>query len=251
MTTTESTNLWMRRFTPAPDAPARLVCLPHAGGAASYFLPISRALAPRIDVLSVQYPGRQDRRLEPRIENMPELADLVTEQLVPLTDKPVTLFGHSLGATLAFEVTRRLEARGIEPRALVVSGRRAPSRHRNEGVHLRDDEGLIAEIRSLEGTAAAALSDPDILRMSLPAIRSDYVAAETYRYVAGDPVRTPISAHIGTSDPKAPVEDAAAWEQHTSGEFRLSTYSGGHFYLADHIPALITVLETVSGGTMA
>ncbi|MEY9893890.1 surfactin synthase thioesterase subunit [Catenulispora sp. MAP12-49] len=58
-------DLWIRRYHPSPDAPVRLLCLPHAGGSASFFRAVSQALAPKVEVLAVQYPGRQDRRGEP------------------------------------------------------------------------------------------------------------------------------------------------------------------------------------------
>lgn len=93
-------DLWVRRYHPAPDAPTRLLCLPHAGGSASYYFPASRTLSPRIEVLAVQYPGRQDRRTEPCVESIDELADKVVDTVKGWTDRPLAVFGHSMGATL-------------------------------------------------------------------------------------------------------------------------------------------------------
>ena len=98
-----------------------------------------------------------------------------------LDDRPLTFFGHSMGAVVAFEVARRMEDAGNGPVRLFASGRRAPSRTREENVHLRDDDGLVAELRALSGTAAQFLADEELLHMILPAIRSDYTAVETYR----------------------------------------------------------------------
>ncbi|MFF8772954.1 thioesterase II family protein [Kitasatospora sp. NPDC015120] len=234
---------WIRRFHPRPDAAVRLVCLPHAGGSASYFLPVSRAMPPSVDVLCVQYPGRQDRRAEPLVDNVPDLADQVFAALLPWTDRPLALFGHSLGATLAFEVARRLERqKGLVAAGLFASGRRAPSTHRTETVHLRDDDGLIAEIRGLSGTDDRLLGDEEILRMILPATRADYRAAETYAYEPGEALRCPLSALVGDDDPKVTVDEAAAWADHTEGPFDLRVFPGGHFYLADHQAAVIEAL---------
>ncbi|BFO16870.1 hypothetical protein SHKM778_32580 [Streptomyces sp. KM77-8] len=102
------------------------MCLPHAGGSASYFFPVSRRLSSVADVLVVQYPGRQDRRREPCLGSVADLADALAGELLPLRGGPLVLFGHSLGATVAFEVARRLEAEGAPPLALFASGRRAP-----------------------------------------------------------------------------------------------------------------------------
>lgn len=120
-------DLWIRRFHPAGPASARLVCLPHAGGAASYYFSLSRALSPGVEVLAIQYPGRQERQLERRRETVAELADEITEVIRPLADQPLYLFGHSLGATVAFEVARRLEAADVKLAHMFVSARRAPA----------------------------------------------------------------------------------------------------------------------------
>ena len=69
--------LWCRRFQAAPDAAHRLICLPHAGGSASYYVPVATALAPHVDVVALQYPGRQDRRREPLVDDIGTLADRV------------------------------------------------------------------------------------------------------------------------------------------------------------------------------
>ena len=241
----DQSDLWIRSFHPAPGAAARLVCLPHAGGAASFFFPVSRALSPTTEVLAVQYPGRQDRRTERCIESIPELADAISVRLLPWSDRPLALFGHSMGASLAFEIARRLEQRGVVPLSLFVSGRRAPSCNRTEAVHLRDDEGLIAELKALDGTNSQVLGDEEIMRMALPAIRSDYTAAETYRWVPGDPVRTPLHVHVGDDDPRVTIDEARMWEQHTAGSFSMTTYPGGHFYLNEHAATLIGSISRV------
>ncbi|MCL7460825.1 alpha/beta fold hydrolase [Micromonospora echinofusca] len=238
------TELWIRRFHPADEAATRLLCLPHAGGSASYFLAAAKALAPEVDVLAVQYPGRQDRWREPGLTSVHEIADQLAAALPPLLDRPVTIFGHSLGATIGFEVARRLGLRGVVPTALFASGRRAPHRRKVERVHLRDDAGLIAEVRALAGTDDALLDDEDVVRMVLPAIRSDYTAAETYEYRPGPRLDCPIVALIGDCDPRVTVDEAQAWEEHTGGGFELVVHPGGHFYLNDKMPDVLRRIRT-------
>lgn len=239
-------NQWVRRFHPAPAGATRLVCLPHAGGSASYFFPVSKALAPSVDVLAIQYPGRQERRHEDCIDNIPELADAVTAELLPLADRPLVLFGHSMGASLAFEVGLRLEKAGIVPLALFASGRRAPSRYRHETVHLRSDDEIVAELKTLSGTQAEVLADEEILRMVLPALRGDYKAAETYRHTAGARLEAPIQAHYGVDDPRVSRDEAQAWAEHTVGGFGLHSYPGGHFYLNEHASRVIQAIARVT-----
>ncbi|GAA4445558.1 alpha/beta fold hydrolase [Actinokineospora soli] len=230
----DTTDLWVRRFHRSPSARARLLVLPHAGGAASYYFPMSRDLAPDVEVLAVQYPGRQDRRTEPCVETVADLADVLSDVVEPWTDAPLALFGHSMGASVAYELALRLREIGVRPACLVVSGRRAPNAFRDERVHERDDEGFLDEIRSLDGTQGPLLSDPEILAMVLPAIRADYRAAELYRPTPGTkPLDIPIHVLLGSDDPKVTRPEADRWSEHTTADCTVEEFPGGHFYLAD------------------
>ncbi|MFH8371218.1 thioesterase II family protein [Streptomyces sp. NPDC018031] len=227
---------WIRRFHPVDDAEVRVVCLPHAGGSAPFFFPFSAELAARkLDALSVQYPGRQDRRDEPAVDHLPDLVDRVFAVLRGWTDRPLVLMGHSMGAVIAFEVARRLEEAGDGvPLGLIVSGRRAPSRFREETVHLRDDRGFLDEIRSLSGTSSSLLDDEEMVRMILPALRADYKAIETHVPGPEPLLRCPVGVITGESDPRVTLDEASAWREHTTGAFHFRTFPGGHFYLNDH-----------------
>lgn len=213
------------------------------GGAASFYFPVSRALTPDVEVLALQYPGRQDRRTEPCVEDLGTLADLVTRELDTLHDKPLAFFGHSMGATLAFEVARRLRRDGVRLRALFASGRRAPSVHRDDRVHLSTDAELIADMVRLGGTDSRLLQDPELVRATLPATRGDYKAVETYRHVPGPPLDCPLTVLTGDSDPHVSLADAEAWAAHTEGEFDLKVFPGGHFFLAAQAAPVIAAVR--------
>ncbi|SDH51459.1 Surfactin synthase thioesterase subunit [Actinokineospora alba] len=233
-------DLWVRGFHPAPAAAHRLVCLPHAGGAASYYFPLSKALSPDVDVLAVQYPGRQDRAAEPLVDSVHELADRLADVIAPRVDRPLSLFGHSMGAAVAFELASRLQERGITAHRLFASGRRAPSLVREgERVHEADDAGVISAMKRLGGVDTALFDVPELVELILPSVRNDFRAVETYRARSGPPLDTPIVALTGDDDPTTSVEEARGWASHTSVGFSLEVYSGGHFFLNEHMGAVV------------
>jgi surfactin synthase thioesterase subunit len=236
-------DLWCRRYRPSRTAATRLVCLPHAGGSASFFVPVAAALSPGVDVVAMQYPGRQDRRAERPIDDMAVLADRIHGILRRQPELPVTLFGHSMGAIIGFEVARRLEADGHGPVRLYASGRRGPSTYRDEAVHRRDDAGILAEVRKMDGTASTLLGDDELMRAALPALRADYKAAELYTCPREVAVNCAISVLVGDSDPKTTVAEAEAWARHTTGSFDLQVFAGGHFFLTDHADQITKVIE--------
>jgi surfactin synthase thioesterase subunit len=239
-------NAWIRRYHPSEASEARLVCFPHAGGSASYYHPLSRRLSPAVDVIALQYPGRQDRRQEECIRSIDVLADAIAEQLARLSDAPTAFFGHSMGATLAFEVAWRLQEAGHgAPGHLIASGRIAPAISRAEQVHRYAEARLIAEIRELNGTESALLDDAEIIRMSLPSIRADYEAIETYSYTPGRVINCPITAFLGSSDPRTTVEQANAWCDYTKDSFRMNIFPGGHFYLRFDDSAVVADIAEV------
>ncbi|MEU9456780.1 alpha/beta fold hydrolase [Streptomyces sp. NPDC048277] len=228
---------WLRRYHSADAAACRLVVLPHAGGSASFYHPLSTRLASSLDVLVVQYPGRHERRRESAETDLLAMADHVVQALLTQpTSLPTAVFGHSMGATLGFEVVRRLETSGVRVPVLFASARRAPSRGRGrwtpEGF---SDERLLREMAVLGGAQARVLDDGDVREMVLPAVRGDYQAVESYRFQPrpSPRVRGAVMALTGEGDPTTAPDDVTAWAEHTSGGFSQRAFHGGHFYLAE------------------
>lgn len=244
--TTLERDPWLARYHPAPGARARLAVLPHAGGSATYFRPLCAALAPEVEVLAVQYPGRQERHREPPLDSVDALADRIAQALEPWRDKPLALFGHSLGATVGFEVARRLEAAGAGPAALFASARPAPGAPiRGPLVHRLGDDELLAHIAALSGTDPRLLDDPQVRELALVPLRADFRAAETYRCAPGARIAAPLIVLVGDRDPRVAVDEAGQWGSHAAGETALHVFPGGHFYLNEQIQQVADLVRRV------
>lgn len=250
------TDPWLRRFHPAPPGPApRLVLLPHAGGNASYYFPFSQALSAYAEVLTVQYPGRQDRFAEPVPGSIEAMVDGVHQALRPWLDGPLVLFGHSMGALVAFELARRLEAESGSAsdsgsasapgplRGLIVSGRRSPLVQRAEDGFPQDDDALFAQLGSLAGTDPRLLAHEGFKELILPVLRGDYRAVEEYRCAPGRALRVPVSVLCGEQDPRVSVSEAMAWRDLAAAAFTFRGFPGGHFYLAEHQDAVVRAVR--------
>ncbi|QHA09869.1 alpha/beta fold hydrolase [Streptomyces broussonetiae] len=225
-----------------------MVVLPHAGGSASFYHGWGAAFDEGTEVLVARYPGRHDRLTDPCVHSMDALADHVTGALLPCLDVPVTLFGHSMGASLAYEVTLRLQSEhSVRPAALHVSSRKAPHRLTPRRLDEQGDEALIAELRRLGGTDTELLDDPDLRELVLPALRADFTVVGTYGPRDAAPVDCPVHAYVGDADPSMSAHDMESWADVAPRGFQLQVLPGGHFYLVDEHEALVrAVTEQLS-----
>lgn len=234
-------SLWFPGIESTPAGKPRLFCLPWAGGGALPYRAWREPLASVAAVVPVRLPGRETRAAEPAFERIEPLVERLLEEIRPHLATPFSFFGHSMGAGIAFELTRALRRAGLPlPRSLHVSGARAPIYRLNHTPppepSLRD---FIEELRRLEGFPPSVLNNPELLKLALPALLADARLYRHYRYSPEAPLELPLYVYGGDADPNITGDHLNAWRQLTTGAFSRADFQGGHFYLE---PEQVTLL---------
>jgi medium-chain acyl-[acyl-carrier-protein] hydrolase len=244
MTSEKRSNLWWHLARPNQCAAFTLLCFPYAGGNASIFRSWQSTLPDSVDVCGIQLPGRMNRFLEPPFRRLPDLVRELAPALLPLLERPFIFFGHSMGATLSFEVARWLRrSRKIVPRLLIVSGRRAPQvPDTNPPIHLMNDADFLGRIRERNGPSTELLCNPELLPLLLPALRADTELSETYRYVDEPPLACPITAFAGANDCDESADQMREWRVQTTNRFSLHCIDGDHFFIHSNERQLLNLL---------
>lgn len=238
-------SVWLEHLSPAKAPLLRLFCFPCAGGTADLYRTWQRWFPEQIDVCLVHLPGRGKRF---RDQPFTRLTPLVTElagRLRPVVTVPYALYGHSMGAMIAFELARELFARhSAGPRHLFVSGCRAPQWPRLEPVTFNlPHDRFIAELKRLNGTPREVLDNPEVLELFMSLLRADFEVVDTYEYEPGERLACPVTAYGGVSDPRVPVESCSAWQEQTSAGFKVRLFSGDHFFVRDPAPEFVNIFR--------
>jgi surfactin synthase thioesterase subunit/glycosyltransferase involved in cell wall biosynthesis len=235
---------WFPESERLAGARLALFCLPHAGGGTSLFHRWQEYMPEGVAVCPVRLPGRESRASERPFTAIGPLVTALADAIAPHTARPFALFGHSMGAGIAFELARELRRRGQPlPLCLMVSGARAPQYRLGWTVPPEPgDDELLAQLRRLEGIPREALEDPGVLRIILPALRADTALYRGYVYTGEEPQACPIRAYGGECDPNVGRELLEAWARQTTAAFSLAMFPGGHFYLQSVEPALLEAI---------
>ncbi len=240
-------NSWVTCPRPQPDAKLRLFCLPFAGGGASLYRPWTTQLAPTIEVCPIQLPGRENRYSEKPITDAHQMAQIIATQMLPFLDRPYAIFGHSMGALLAYEVTRelaRLKARA--PEILFVSAHRAPHLPRKRALlHALPNAQFIESLKQYGGFPEEILNNQEFIDFVLPTMRSDMTLCDLYAFKNEDfQLNLPIEIFAGAGDPEAGPDEMKAWADYSQNRSNLKVFEGGHFFLRSHSKEL---LDHISG----
>ncbi|MDQ8188595.1 thioesterase domain-containing protein [Pelagicoccus sp. SDUM812002] len=232
----------------------RLFCFPHAGGGASMFNDWQHALPPQVELCAIQLPGRENRVREVPHRHMNPLVESIVCELDDLMDLPFAFFGHSMGASLIFEMTRHLRRSGRpQPVHLYVSGCKDPSNDSNDDLIRSDlpEPQFIAYLKEIGGTPEEVFESKELLKIMLPVLRADFEVLETYEHIVERPLECPITAFSGADDEIVTSEDMQEWRKHTNGNFRLKIFPGGHFFVRDAKNQVISELSISLGSVMA
>lgn len=224
-------NAWLPGIEQTTGAKLRLFCLPYAGAGAAAFAGWAKYLPPGIALCPVRLPGRETRTSEPAFEDMDELLAALQPVLAPYTKEPFALFGHSMGAGIAFEL-----ARISAPQALIVSAARAPH-YRGDGF-IPGPDPTDEELRQLL---------PDVPEAVLPTLRADTRLYRRYRYKPGPKLTVPLHAFGGDDDRQVPGEWIEAWQTETTGPFEARFFPGGHFFLHTSRVLVLQALSAALG----
>lgn len=226
---------WLRYESSSEDV--RLVCLPHAGAGASSFARWLGLFPKSINPVRIQLPGREDVAGQAPLRHMHHVIDALVPQLMQLPEARLALYGHSMGALVAFELARALRSAGTPPEHLFISGRRAPQLAASKAlIHRLPDEEFAA---ALDETGGAMMGgtisrSPAFQRYALRLIRADLELCEEYTYHADSPLHCPITVFFGTGDPIVDLHEAEAWKEHTGASFALHSFPGDHFFHQHH-----------------
>ena len=214
------------------QAMLKVFCLPYAGGSAQVFRSWCLSRPSGMEIVPLEFPGRGSLIREPVCRSLEELVLRVAEDIESHRDGPYVLFGHSLGALVAFEASREMTERGDPPNRLVVSAHRAPQVPLGgSALHDLPRDEFVAELRRLNGTPDEVLTHSDLMDLMLPILRADFRLTEEYEYHQGPQLECPISSYVGLHDSGVRLDDVDPWRRETRGDFIVRVFSGGHFFL--------------------
>ncbi|MGW7609122.1 thioesterase II family protein [Streptomyces sp. NPDC054766] len=225
-----------------------LLCVPFAGAGPSFFHPWQELAAGRWRVTSVELPGRERRILDEPYRNVVEAAKNEIDDIVADLGEGTrtVLFGHSLGAVLAYELAHLLSTRDVHVERLVVSGSPGPWTQRERRATGLQDEEFLARVEEFAGFRHEALDHPEMRELILPTLQADCEMHENYLPSTDTPVSVPICSLRGDHDGLVTAQEARQWRDATTGDFTCVEFPGDHMYLVDHGPQILDVIEAQS-----
>jgi medium-chain acyl-[acyl-carrier-protein] hydrolase len=239
-------NKWITCPTPNPTAAMRLFCLPYAGGGAMIYRGWAASLPTTIELCPIQLPGRENRLGETVGGDIRAVAETIAGEILPFATKPFALFGHSMGALLAFELARALRRMGgPAPERLLLSAHRGPHVPlRRTRLHTLSDAEFLRELQRLGGTPKEVFEHKDLLDMMLPTLRADFALCDGYVYTPEEKLDIPFVLYAGREDTEATPQEVESWRDHSAQSARMRIFPGGHFFLRSERDLLLRAIAS-------
>ena len=240
---------WPNRLTPLVD----LICIPGAGAGASAFRSWHRKISGFIAMQIVQLPGRENRIDEAPASDLNEVVDYISSAYLEsrTADRPVMVFGHSMGGVIGFELVRSLQADGIAPTALVMSSTTPPAAG-NKSAELSEAQ-LKQLLLAYDSDNQSVVENDELFESLLPVLQSDFSMLRGHEIASGARLKN-IKGHLlsGSDDPVVPSGSVARWESHFDQCSTMATLEGGHHFpfreAQDEVIALLNKLARQSLG---
>lgn len=218
----------------------RLLCVPHAGAGPAALRGFADVAPDDVEVCALLLPGRERAIREPALRTVEAAVMHVVPAVRTIADDELVMFGHSMGALIAFELCSELALHGIVLRRLVVSASRAPSiPERGDALDAYDADALISTLRTFGGIPDELVEARELLDLLMPTLRIDLRLSRLYERPAGLTVPVPILALGARHDPTVTLEDLASWRDHTRAGFTQHLFDGGHFYFRGREAAVL------------
>jgi surfactin synthase thioesterase subunit/acyl carrier protein len=212
----------------------KLICFPSAGGGASMFSAWKEFLPKEIELIGVQYPGREERFNESFAIHIPELINDIITTLKPILNSPFVLYGHSLGSIIAFELIRELRRKKMPmPKHMIISSFYSPrifSENIERLINMNPISNFTETFIKLGMIPKKILNNEELKTHFLKILKADVQLGNTYHYQTENPLECSISAFIGTKDPLIKITDITDWQSEAVRNFNLKVFAGDHFF---------------------
>jgi pyochelin biosynthetic protein PchC len=237
----------LRMWSDPDETRMWLLCLPPGGGGAHLYRDWAARLPAALGVAALEPPGRGSRSGESFALSAQDLVAEFAADCRALLNRPVVLYGHSMGALLALDLARRLRAdRDWRPTALIAAASEPPDAAPVGGGTLDSvsSDELVSRLRAWGGTAEELLADPEYLASVLPVLRADLAMMAGRVEVAQAPLGCPVHVYLGADDDAVDAAAAAeGWARQSLDGSSVRIFPGGHFFpvqVVDELAAAIT-----------
>jgi surfactin synthase thioesterase subunit len=219
-----------------------LIFFPFAGGNRYSYLQLQKLLDPAINVVNVELPGRGDRVHQSLLTSVEDMTADAFGKLLPILHEPFALYGHSMGGIIAYLFARQSIANNFFPKQLFISGKSGPTEYDDDKSYLLPSDSFRQKLRELGGMPDEILDNELLMEFFEPIIKADFKAIKTYQHRKDEPVNIPITLMLGEAD-SISIPSAMLWQDETRKQIAIHQFSGGHFFLYQHLQSIADLLS--------